>query len=164
MKIHNAVSILVIFFFGCGSREKYRPNEKSRVVIVNLPALSWVDTLKDASKARLTKVDYFLVKCERLDSIEIRVAIDRFSRNVQATNPNSYSQYNMLYFRETAETNEKNLAADKDMIDTYSTKHDLIYEYVWKYNKLMGVYQYENGLIINPKATIKIEDANQSGH
>ena len=164
MKFYIVSVVLIVTLFGCGSREKRKPSEKPPITIVSLPALSWTDTLKGDTGVRLAKFDYYLVKCDGFDSSGIRAGIDRFARNIQATQPNSYAQYNMLFFKESEETNEKNLVADKDIIDAYSTKHDLIYEFVWNYNELIGIYKYSNGLIINPESTIRIDDANSSVH
>ncbi len=98
------------------------------------------------------------------DSSEVRAGIEQFAKTAEAVEPCPYSQCNMLYFRATKETNEKSLYADKDLIDTYSMDHDLMFEYVWDHNKLIGVNEFVNGLIINPEATIIIKDVDGSAH
>ena len=164
MKLSSAIFVLMIVLIGCHSREKNEYKGKSELPIVKLIKLSWTDTSKTETGSRIASVDYYLVRCEGFDSVEIRAGIDRFAKSSQAAKPCRYPQCNMLYFRATDETNEKNLYADKDLIDRYSMDHDLMFEYQWDHNDLIGVYEYLNGLIINPKATIIIKDVNSSVH
>jgi hypothetical protein len=158
LKIHILIWVFGIVLFSCNFNEKLKPNVKPSLAIVKLSNLSWIDSSKTDTGFRIAKFDYFLVKCDGFDSDEIKTGIDHFAKDLEARSPCRYAQCDMLYFKETGETNEKKLKDDKDLIDTYSTKHDLIWLYDWSYNKLIGVSQYSNGLIVNPKATIFIQD------
>jgi len=155
-------AICILFSCNLGIRDK--PIKSKQVLITYLPELSWIDSAGVNTGIRISKVDYFLVKCDGFDSTEINAEIARYAKALHIERPCPYPQCNMLFFRETEVTNPKNLAADKDLIDTYSAKHDLMFEYVWNYKELQGAYQYSDGLIVNPKATIIIKDVRGSKH
>jgi|GEM_PF-4673685 len=150
--------------FICRCNGKAKQYVSTSVPIRQLNFLSWTDSAKTSSGFRIAKFDYFLVKGDGFDSGEIRIGIDRFARDLAQKEPCHCAQWDMLFFKETGKTNEAELKKDKDLIDTYSTKHDLIWMYDWSYDHLISTLQYSDGLIINPKSSIYIQNMDHSTH
>jgi hypothetical protein len=120
--------------------------------------LDIVDSMSVDGKKTFHRADYYLVK-DYTDSKSTVNFIDSVINTNKAGNLGEYSDYAMIFFKESSQTNEQNIIESRQkVIDRYSIDHDEIYEYRWSNGKFLAKYEVGNGVILNPRNSIKIFD------
>lgn len=126
------------------------------LLITPLEMLSRVDTPSFDGKKVSTKVDVYLVSGYD-DNSKTRIAIESFIDKNKKDNFLKYMQYEMIFYKESSETNPKNIIANPRIIDRYSQKHDLIYASIWMGGKHLVTEKWKNGEIISPNKKVFVE-------
>lgn len=111
-------------------------------------------------KKLTTKFDVFLVS-GYVDNSKTRMAIDSFIDKNKRGNFLKYMQYEMIFYKESSETNPKNIIANPRIIDRYSQQHDLIYASKWMGGKHLVTEKWKNGDIISPNKKVFVEPVPQ---
>jgi len=133
-------------------------DSKQKMSIVPLNMLNVTDSLIVEGKKVVSRTEYYLVK-EYIDTKKSEKFIDSFVSTNKAANLKEYSSYIIFFFKESSQTNERNIIeSQKKVIDRYSNDHDAIYEYDWNNGKFLTRFKIKNGLIVSPNHNIKVTD------
>lgn len=127
------------------------------ISIVPLPMLHYTDSTMDRGKQVIYKSEFYLVKNFREDKTT-EALIDRFVNYKKDKQFQKYSDYKMIFYKESDQTNLKNILANRRIIDRYSQENDWIYCYKWSNGKFLSRWKIRNGEIIDPKNDIKVEN------
>lgn len=154
-------SILILLFCSilkltaCAQKEA-----NASISITRIPAFKETDTSLNDDKMLIYKNELFLVTNFVDDSMSVK-ALDSFVARTRETDIGHYTQYKMIFYKESSETNMKNIAENRRILDRYSQQHDMIYAYEWwKGDTFFLKKKFVNGDWINPpqKGQATIED------
>ena len=133
-------------------------HSQQKLSISPLPMLDVGDSLEVDGIKTFSRADYYLVKGFR-DTKNSELFIDSFVAREKAGDLQKYSNYAIVFFKESSQTNERNIIeSQKKVIDRYSNDHDAIYEYDWNNGKFLTRFKIKNGLIVSPNHNIKVTD------
>jgi len=133
-------------------------HSQQKLSISPLPMLDVGDSLEVDGIKTFSRADYYLVKGFR-DTKNSELFIDSFVAREKAGDLQKYSNYAIVFFKESSQTNERNIIeSQKKVIDRYSNDHDEIYEYRWAKGSFLAKYKIKNGIIVKPKNDIKVSD------
>jgi len=141
---------LTLFLYSCTSAQK-------EITIEPLKMLNNIDTFMDRGKMVISKFDYYLISNYR-DNKRTQNFIDSFVQQHKDSSIAKYSHYNIVFYRESSETNVKNILANPRVIDRYSQENDWIYSYHFINGKFLSRWKVKKGEIIEPKNNIVVED------
>ena len=116
---------------------------------------------KDSGEPKYNKLYYsaiYIVK-NYSDHKKSQMQIDSFAMNLGNKNQTRYNSYLLMFYRESAITNLKNLKENPRDLDRYSDIKDHRLDYHWSGGTFLGKMKYRNGVMIDPKSNIKLEDA-----
>jgi len=148
---------LIIFFLSVFVLESC-DHSQQKLSISPLPMLDIRDSLEVDGIKTFSRADYYLVKGFR-DTKNSELFIDSFVARKKAGDLDKYSNYAIVFFKESSQTNERNIIeSQKKVIDRYSNDHDEIYEYRWAKGSFLAKYKIKNGIIVKPKNDIKVSD------
>ena len=148
---------LIIFFLSVFVLESCDHSQQT-LSISPLPMLDIRDSLEVDGIKTFSRADYYLVKGFR-DTKNSELIIDSFVARKKAGDLDKYSNYAIVFFKESSQTNERNIIeSQKKVIDRYSNDHDAIYEYDWNNGKFLTRFKIKNGLIVSPNHNIKVID------
>lgn len=136
-------------------------NGQEKIAIVPLTMLNYTDTSYLRGDAMLAKSDFFLVLNFK-DNYESQVFLDNFIKQKRDVIFSDYDQYSIVFFKESKETNVKNLSEDKRVLFRYSNQHDRIYEYHWITGKFISRWKIKNGEIVDPKNEVILKPIQDS--
>ena len=148
---------LIIFFLSVFVLESCDHSQQT-LSISPLPMLDIRDSLEVDGIKTFSRADYYLVKGFR-DTKNSELFIDSFVARRKASDLDKYSNYAIVFFKESSQTNERNIIeSQKKVIDRYSNDHDEIYEYRWAKGSFLAKNKIKNGIIVKPKNDIKVSD------
>src|SRR5687767_1988874 len=123
----NSYLVILICFgyvsISCSQAQK-QPN------IIPLTMLNYIDTFNDRGKQVISKSDFYLIQRYR-ENKRTESFIKQFVNKSKDANFQKYSQYKIIFFKESKKTNVKNISASTKVIDRYSNDNDRIFEYHW---------------------------------
>jgi hypothetical protein len=137
-------------FCGCSNAHK-------KLLIVHLPARDYIDTSHFRGKQAISKIAYYIVQGYKNNKRNEK-AIDSLVTKIRDPNFSDYSHYEVVLYKESDQTNVKNIEAFPRVIDRYSQDHDWIYSYKWSDGQLLYKWKIKKGEIIKPKQNIRLED------
>jgi hypothetical protein len=137
-------------FWSCSSAQK-------KLVIVPLPTRDYIDTSYFRGKQAISKIAYYIVQGYK-NNKRTEKLIDSLVPKIRDSNFSDYSHYEVVLYKESNQTNIKNIKAFPRVIDRYSQDHDWIYSYKWSEGQLLYKWKIKKGKIIKPKQNIKLED------
>jgi hypothetical protein len=140
------IGFLIICFI---LTNKCTNNKNTSIVIDHLTMLDHLDTMIDRGSIVLNKSEFYLVKGYE-EKKQFSRYIDSFAMKLDS-NAKKYTDYNIIFYKESSETNRKNIIAYPRIIDRYSQEHDWIYQYSWSNGKFLLKWKIKNGEIIEPK-------------
>ncbi|HWD87924.1 MAG TPA: hypothetical protein VG367_07350 [Mucilaginibacter sp.] len=119
------------------------------IKIISLKELDYTDTSKD--KTITSRFDHYLVHGYTENKASIAY-IDRFIKQIPATNFKKYTRYTITIFKESPETNGITISNYKktEAIPFYG-KNDLILEYCWENGVYLARHKYKNDKLIESK-------------
>lgn len=88
-----------------------------------------------------------------------QLQIDNFAMGLGSKNINKYESYLLMFYRESAITNLKNLKVNPRDLDRYSDIKDFKLEYRWTGGSFSGRRKLKNGILSEPGNTVELEDA-----
>lgn len=140
----------ITFGLGCVSSKK-------PLSIIPLNMLNHVDTIVDRGKTVKHKADFYLVQGYR-DNKTTQDYIETFVQKNRDTTLKHNTNYSIIFYRESKQTNTQNIIANPRVIDRYSQNNDQIYSYSWMNGQFLARYKIKKGKIVEPKSNIKVED------
>lgn len=141
---------MCLTFWSCSNAQK-------KLIIVPLHSLENIDTSQFRGKMAISKMSFYLVQGYKNNKVTER-SIDDFVHRNKDSNWLNYSQYQVIFYKESNETNVKNIKAFPRVIVRYSQDHDWIYSYKWSDGQFLYKWKIKNGKIIKPKQSIRLED------
>jgi hypothetical protein len=136
--------MIVFLISGCANTQK-------EISIVPLDMLNREDTLKDGGKILFYKAKYYLVQ-NYIDDKKTQQYIDKFVQRNKDPNLQKFTQYNMVFYKESKSTSLKKILENRQYADKYVHLNDRIYNYWWSSNgNFFTKYKMKNGEIIEPK-------------
>jgi hypothetical protein len=144
----------IFFFIICLLSTVYGCSQ-GKLQFTRLNMLTAVDTID--SKV-VNRSDYVIVKNYSTTKENDR-AIDSYVTGNFKDISKNYSDYQVVLYKESAETTESAIKEDKRVIDRYSQDHDLIYIYFWMNGKFIEKRRVRDG-VMEGSEKIKVEDVN----
>jgi len=112
--------------------------------IFEVEALREIDT----TDGRITRFDLFLVRDYDNDE-NVRHQIEAVVQGHYIAKTDTLYQYDMTFYKESDITNSSKLIEDPKLLDRYSQKQDLIYNFSWMKGKLVSKMKFENGKAVD---------------
>ena len=126
--------------------------------VTSLPMLNHTDTLSDGKQC--ARFENFLVR--NFDYSKAMAAyLDSFVSKHKAQDFARFGRYTILFYKESAWTNEQNLKKNPRDLDRYANQYDWVYEYTWIDGNLRSRHVLKNGEIIEPGSDVRVEDPGQ---
>lgn len=142
-------SLISFFYISC-----FAPKEIS---IIPLDMLNYVDTFTDRGEKIKFKSDFYLVK-NYSDNRRNLFLIDSFVEKNKSKGLDTFTQYGIIFFKESSKTNIQSILLNPKVIDRYSNNNDKIFQYNWSKGKFLSKFKIKKGKIVEPKNDIIIED------
>jgi hypothetical protein len=124
---------------------------QEKIEIVPFTLLNKTDTLKTEQGINTYKAEYFLVRNYKNDKT-CQNYIDSFVAKNKAADLADYTQYNMIFYKESKITNPTHLKENPRDLDRYSLNNDWIYEYQWVQGKFSSRWKIKNGELVDDPA------------
>jgi hypothetical protein len=132
-------------------------NSRKPLSIVPLNMLNHTDTVIDRGMNVKNKADFYLVQ-GYVDNKNTRDYIDSFVEKNRDTGLKENSNYSVILYKESKQTNVENIMANPKVIDRYSQDNDQIYHYSWMNGKFVARYKVKKGKFVEPKSNVTVED------
>lgn len=111
--------------------------------------LNKTDSSRALEKIILHRTEFFLVKGYTPEQKDQH--IDRFARKNRSSGFQKYDSYDMIFIKESAEINEKQMPANSETLDApgFYVHKDFIYNYFWEKGVFKGKLKFDNGKVID---------------
>jgi hypothetical protein len=151
MELKNIIaSFILVALLSCISN-------KHRMEIRPFTVLNKIDTIHNEKGDAVYKFDCFLVTNFK-DNKQSERLIDSFVTKNKAADFNSYTQYEMLFYKQSEITNPNHIKENPRDLDRYSQNNDWIYQYTWFNGGNFTRFKIRNGQIIEPSKKVIITD------
>lgn len=142
--------ILVINIYACKSTTK-------KLKIVPISFFNFEGKHKSNGDTLFWKNEFYLVCNYYEDKINDSI-IENYAKKFSDTSSKVYSEVVLTFYKESKQTNMKNLLKNKKILEKYSDEYDKIFVFNWVNSRNLYKYKYQNGQIINSKNNINIKD------
>ena len=143
-RLHRFASLLLVgaAFAGCTSGKN--------ISFIRLTMLDHADTGIHNGSQYINKTDFYLVQNY---SKEAEPAINRFVQKNKDPQLQKYAHYEMFFYKESAETNVKNIQANRRVLVRHSQENDWIFSYRWSNGKSMPRWKLIKGELVEPSTS-----------
>lgn len=111
----------------------------------------------DSSIARSSRVQYFIVRGFSNDKECLR-QVDAFAEKSKSSDYANFPQYEIVFYKESDQTNLNNIAKDPRVIDRYSQEHDEVLSYKWSNGKFISRQTIKDGMPQEGTDKIEVKD------
>lgn len=108
-----------------------------------------IDTIYSDNQLRVYKSKKYLIQGYG-DDKNIEAVIDSFAFKERRDDVQSYTQYTLVFYKESQETNIENIKKNSKVLDRYSQNHDMIFTYEWWGDTNLTKHKFRNGELIEP--------------
>jgi|GEM_PF-4760939 len=148
---------IFLFAFNCIQSQKEiiipltKLNNTDTILVGDVLLLNKKDSSGLVSNFILNRTEYFLIK-GYTPEMKVQV-IDRYVRKNKPSDLEKFNSFAMIFIKESAEINEKNVPDNAEMLETpgFSVHKDFIFSYSWENGILKGKLRFENGKITDKK-------------
>lgn len=157
MKLLKYTGILILtvcVFVQCGNAPE------KEITIVPFEILNSEHISVDRGERLYFKNDFFLVK-SYVAGKKSEDFIEEFVKANQDSSRQQYTQYTMIFYKESSITNIEHISKNPRDIYRYSMNHDLIFTFIWNDGEFLSRHKYINGKTITPVKII-IKDIPES--
>lgn len=123
------------------------------MVIIPFDLLNTQRTFIDRGKTLYYKNEYFLIRNYR-EGKKAEDLIQNFVNENRAIDLDKFTQYDMVFYKESKITNINHLQAHPRDLDRYSQQHDLLFDFMWSEGKFLKRYKYRDGKMIGTEGII----------
>lgn len=153
LKLSNPIKYIAIFFIGLPIPFSCKNVNKKKPIIIPFSLLNREDSLIDRGKTLYYKSEYFLIR-NYSDDQESEKIIQNFVNENKSSDLGNYTQYDMVFYKESEITNIHHLQEHPRDLDRYSQQHDLLFDFMWSEGKFLKRYKYKDGKMMGTEGII----------
>jgi hypothetical protein len=111
----------------------------------------------DSMMAKNSHLQYFIIRGYS-DNRESLNQVDSFADKIKSADYADYPQYELIFYKESGQTNVGNIAKNPRVIDRYSQDNDLVLTYTWSRGKFISRQRIKNGMPEEGTDKIEVKD------
>lgn len=131
------VVVIITLFCSC-------KNDGEEIEIIPFTLLNEEKTSVDRGDTLYFKSEYFLIRNYH-DGNDLDTMLQKFVDSHIDSTIKKYTQYDIVFYKESEITNEAHLKQRPRDLDRYSQQHDLLFDYCWRNGSFSRRYEYKNG-------------------
>lgn len=111
----------------------------------------------DSATAKNSHLQYFIIRGYS-DNRESLKQVDSFAKKTRSADYVDYPQYELIFYKESGQTNVDNIAKNPRVIDRYSQDNDMVLTYTWSHGKFISRQRIKNGMPEEGADKIEVKD------
>ncbi|MFN8247453.1 MAG: hypothetical protein U0T68_00730 [Ferruginibacter sp.] len=146
-----------IIFLGIGLILAYSGCAQNNCRLTIVQIFPYKDSSLSLNYSKIDKIEYFIIKGYR-DSDDCDAQVDIYVKSAKNTLWDKFKSYQMVFYKESNNTNESSIRNNPKVLDRYSQDNDWVFLFTWNYGRFAKKFKIKNGEIISPKSEIKVGD------